>query len=201
MTRDARVAPRPAPPTLRTRRLTLCPFQPEDAPAVARLVSVREIADTTLSIPHPYPEGAAERWIRTHRASWEAGTSLTYAITTAADGELIGAMGLAIKPEHQRAELGYWVAVVHWSRGYCTEAAGALLAHAFGPLALNRVEAHHFTRNPASGRVMQKLGMQLEGVHREAIRKWDRYEDLAAYAILARDWVDDDCADAADGRG
>ena len=93
-------------------------------------------------------------------------------------------------PEHARAELGYWVGVPYWNRGVATEAARALVAFGFGALGLHRVQARHLTRNPASGRVMQKLGMRLEGVHREAVRKWDRFEDLAMYAVLAREWRD-----------
>jgi RimJ/RimL family protein N-acetyltransferase len=115
---------------------------------------------------------------------------VTYALVARSDGGLVGAMGLAIAAQHRRAELGYWVGVPHWNRGYATEAGRALLAYAFGPLGLHRVEAHHFTRNPASGRVMQKLGMRPEGVHRDVVLKWDRFEDLASYAVLeSDDWA------------
>lgn len=57
----------------------------------------------------------------------------------------------------------------------------------FGELGLHRIQARHLTRNPASGRVLQKIGMRLERVHREAVRKWDRFEDLAVYGLLASD--------------
>lgn len=160
-----------------------------DAPVVRELAGAREIAETTLLIPHPYPAGAAERWIGSHMAEWTAGTGVTLAITEKADGTLVGAIGLSVIPAHSRGELGYWVTVPRWNRGYCTEAAEAMLGFAFEALALHRVEARHYTRNPASGRVLQKLGMTLEGIHREAVRKWDRFEDLAIYAILERDWA------------
>lgn len=173
---------------LQTSRLVLRPFTLHDAPAVQALAGAREIADTTLHIPHPYPEGAAERWIGSHGAAWQAGTGAAYAITDTASGTLIGAIGLSFVPEHACAELGYWVAVPYWNRGYCTEAGRALLALAFDVLRLERVQARHFTRNPASGRVMRKLGMLFEGVHRRAMLKWDSFEDLAMYAILADEW-------------
>ena len=178
-------------PALLTERLELRPFRFEDAPRVEEIASAREIADTTLNVPHPYPPGAAAAWIAGHALAWEAGTGAAFAITERAGGALVGAIGLAIAPEHARAELGYWVAVSHWGLGYCTEAARAVLAFAFGPLALHRVQARHFLRNPASGRVMRKLGMRHEGVHREAMRKWGRFEDLAQYAILADEWGTD----------
>ena len=110
-----------------------------------------------------------------------------YAITLQATGELAGAMNLAIVPVHARAEIGYWIGVPYWNDGYCTEAARALVAFGFDTLDLHRIESRHFVRNPASGRVLVKLGMRFEGVHRDAIRKWDRFEDMAHYALLATD--------------
>ena len=175
-------------PTLVTAHLVLRPFRADDAPAVTLLAGAREVADTTLHIPHPYPAGAAEAWIATHPPAWAAGTLATYAIVDGAEGALRGAIGLAIEPAHARAELGYWVGVPYWGRGIATEAARALVGFGFTRLALHRVQARHLTRNPASGRVMQKLGMRLEGVHREAFRKHDRFEDTAMYAVLDREW-------------
>jgi [ribosomal protein S5]-alanine N-acetyltransferase len=154
---------------------------------VQRLAGAREIADTTLTVPHQYPDGAAEAWIATHEPAWEYRTGVTYAITEA-DGDLVGAIGLALTPPHAVAELGYWIAVPAWGRGFATEAAVALCDFAFGVLGVHRIQARHLMRNPASGRVMQKLGMQCEGVLRGAVRKWDRFEDLALYAVLAHEW-------------
>jgi RimJ/RimL family protein N-acetyltransferase len=177
------------PPVLRTARLLLRPFGFDDALAVQVLAGAREVADTTLHIPHPYPAGAAEQWIATHPATWEAGTGVTYAITDAVTGALMGAVGLTIMPPHARGELGYWVGLPYWNRGYCTEASRALVELGFSQLGLHRIQARHLTRNPASGRVMQKLGMQAEGVSRHAILKNGRFEDLAMYAILADEWT------------
>ena len=175
-------------PTIETDRLVLRPFQLADAPDVQRLAGVREVADTTLHIPHPYPDAAAAGWIKTHALAWERGAGVTFAITLRSTTALIGAIGLDISKHSSSGELGYWVAVPDWNRGYCTEAAQALLALGFGELRLHRIQARHLTRNPSSGRVMQKIGMRLEGVHREAVRKWDRFEDLAVYGILASEW-------------
>ncbi|MEP6729530.1 MAG: GNAT family N-acetyltransferase [bacterium] len=176
-------------PTLNTSRLTLRPFQLVDAQRVQQLAGAREVADTTLNVPHPYPDGAAEKWIASHQPAWEAGTGVTYAITDRQSGALYGAVGLVIAREHERAELGYWIAVPFWNMGYCTEASREIIALAFGPLHVHRLQAQHLQRNPASGRVMQKLGMQHEGLHRETIRKWNRFEDIVMYAMLAREWV------------
>ena len=174
-------------PLLETTRLVLRPFELADAPAVQQLAGAREIADTTLRIPHPYPDGAAAEWITTHGPAWERGAGVSYAITLRGSTTLIGAIGLEIARRSSWGELGYWVAVSSWNRGYCSEAARMILDFAFNELHLHRIQARHLTRNPASGRVLQKIGMRLEGVHREAVCKWDRFEDLAVYGILETD--------------
>ena len=176
------------PPILRTARLVLRPYVLSDASQLQALAGAREIADTTLNIPHPYPEGAAEAWISSYDERWRAGTFVSFAICDIVRDAVLGGMGLTIKPDHASGELGYWVGVPFWGRGYCTEAARALLAYGFEGLRLQRIEASHLTRNPASGRVLHKLGMQREGVRRDAIRKWNVFEDVAISAILAPEW-------------
>jgi len=177
-----------AQPTLDTERLTLRPFIPYDAFDVERLAGAREVADTTLNIPHPYPHGGAAEWIRLHGPAWEGGTSATFAIVGKKTGALVGAISLIIKREHRRAELGYWIALDCWNRGYATEASRRLIDFGFEILGLHRIEARHFLRNPASGRVMEKLGMQKEGQERDWAIKWDRFETLAVYSILEPEW-------------
>jgi ribosomal-protein-alanine N-acetyltransferase len=179
----------PDQPTLTTNRLTLRPFVLDDAWDVERLAGMREIADTTLNIPHPYPVGAATRWIESHAPAWVARTGATFAIIETSIGKLAGAVSLMlIHNEHRRAELGYWIAVDRWNKGLATEASQRVLDFGFHDLGLHRIESRHFLRNPASGRVMQKLGMQQEGVERDWAMKWDRFESLVRYAILEAEW-------------
>jgi RimJ/RimL family protein N-acetyltransferase len=179
----------PAPqPSLFTDRLVLRPFTLDDASEVQRLAGDRAIADTTLAIPHPYPDGAAEQWIATHAPLFAASQLANFAITSRTAPALLGAVGLTIEPEHARAELGYWIAVAHWGCGYATEASRAVLDYGFRTLHLHRIHARHLVRNPASGRVMQKLGMRFDCVQRESVRKWEVLEDLAHYEILRSDW-------------
>ena len=175
-------------PTLVTERLTLRPFIPDDAFDIERLAGMREIADTTLTIPHPYPHGAAAEWILTHAPAWEAGSAATFAVVENESGRLVGVTSLRINSEHRRAELGYWIALDRWNQGYATESNQRLIDFGFEDLGLHRIEARHFIRNPASGRVMVKLGMQREGVERDWAVKSDRYESLAVYSILEDEW-------------
>jgi ribosomal-protein-alanine N-acetyltransferase len=178
----------PDQPTLITERLTLRPFIPDDAFDIERFAGMREIADTTLSIPHPYPHGAAAEWVLTHAPEWEKGSTATFAIVETKTGRLVGVTSLMINREHKRAELGYWIALDRWNQGYATESNQRLIDFGFEDLGLHRIEARHFLRNPASGRVMQKLGMQKEGVERDWAVKGDRYESLVVYSILEPEW-------------
>jgi len=175
--------------TLDTARLNLRPLALNDAPTVASLAGRREIADTTLSIPHPYSEQQAIDWISRHSASRSGGREMVFALVTKQDIELVGTAGLRdIDQEHGQAEMGFWVAVDWWGRGYATEAAQALLRFGFEALKLNRIYAHHMLRNPASGRVLEKIGMKREGVLRERVRKWGVFEDVAILSILRKEW-------------
>ena len=175
-------------PTLATARLRLRPFTPADAAEVWRLAGERAIADTTANIPHPYALADASAWLAIHAPQWEAGRLANWAITLAQGGELVGAAGLVLEPAFERAELGYWIAVPHWGRGFATEASRAAVEFGFRALGLHRIQARHLVRNPASGRVMIKLGMRAEGVLRHSLRKWGVWEDLALYSVLAHEW-------------
>jgi RimJ/RimL family protein N-acetyltransferase len=174
-------------PTLTTDRLVLRPFVLTDAPDVQRLCNVRDIALNTLLIPHPYPDGMAEQWIESQSENFAKGEVVTFAITLADGGELVGAIGMRIQLESGRAEMGYWIGVPYWGRGFATEAARAIIEYGFGRLALNRIHAEHFTRNAASGRVLQKIGMRHEGTMRQGHKKWGEYVDSELYAILRSD--------------
>lgn len=175
-------------PTITTERLVLRPFALSDAADVQRLAGDRAVADTTLNVPHPYPDGAAERWISDHAERFERREILTLAVTLRDGGTLAGCISLRLHDEHDRAEMGYWMGVPYWNQGYCSEAARAVIAYGFKQMGLNRIYAHHLVRNPASGRVMQKAGMVYEGALRQHIRKNGRYEDIASYGILRREY-------------
>ncbi|ETW95266.1 MAG: hypothetical protein ETSY1_31330 [Candidatus Entotheonella factor] len=177
-------------PTLQTSRLVLRPPVEAYLPDIQRLVSTWEIADTTLNIPHPYEDGMAEAWFKEQAERYENGEGVHFCMFLQADETLMGGISFRLDARHQRGELGYWISVPFWGQGYCTETARAMVAYGFNTLDLNRIEAQHFTRNPASGRVMQKIGMRYEGCLRQHVRRWDKFEDLAAYGILKQDFME-----------
>jgi [ribosomal protein S5]-alanine N-acetyltransferase len=179
--------PVPQAPTLTTDRLVLRPFARTDAPLVQRLAGEREVALNTEHIPHPYPDGAAVAWIETHQEKFDAAGEIVFAIDLRGDG-LIGAIGIIPNRAHDRAEIGYWIGKPFWNKGYASEAAAAVIRFGFEELKLNKIVAVHFSRNPASGRVMQKNGMRHEGTLRQNHKKWGQYVDVEAYGILREEW-------------
>jgi RimJ/RimL family protein N-acetyltransferase len=167
---------------LETERLRLRPLELTDAQALYEIVSAREIAAGTLTIPHPYrPEWAAE-----YIASIE--NENEFAITLRSEGTLVGSIALTVEAEHDRGQLGYVVGVPYWGNGYATEAGRAVVGHAFEELGLNRVYAFCFSRNVASRRVLEKIGMTHEGTRRGHSFKWDEHLDEEAFGILASEW-------------
>ena len=173
-------------PTLRTARLVLRPFESSDAPDVQRLAGAYEVALNTATVPHPYPDGAAGQWIAMQPSLFEKDELHNFAIV--ADGELAGSIGLMMKPD-RIAEIGYWIGVPYWGRGYASEAGAELVRYGFEECDLLRIYAGHYGRNPASGRVLQKLGMTYEGTRRRHVCKWGEYLDVVNYGLLREDWL------------
>jgi RimJ/RimL family protein N-acetyltransferase len=172
------------PPILETGRLRIRPYTEADIPELLPLVGVREVAATTLRISHPYTEQDARKFLELANEP----DKLWLAITIKADGRQIGGIGLRIDQDHQHAELGYWLGVGYWGKGYATEAARELLRYGFEELEMHRIFASHFGQNHASGRILKKIGMKHEGCQREHLRKWGEFVDSELYGLLRREW-------------
>ena len=164
---------------LQTERLLLRSFTQEDAARVAEICNDENIWRGTLNLPHPYPQKCAEEWIARHEEQLENETQFVFAVTEKDGGVLCGCVSVSHDGENHNGELGYWIAHKKWGRGYAAEAARAALDFCFREKRYHRVYARHYASNPASGRVMQKLGMRREGVQKEHILKDGRYEDAA----------------------
>jgi [ribosomal protein S5]-alanine N-acetyltransferase len=178
-------------PTLETARLRLRPYTKADIPALLPLIGAREIAAMTVRIPHPYTENDANEFM----AKTQTDGEVRLGIRLRGDESLIGGVGLRLDPQHQHAELGYWLGVPYWGHGYATEASREMMRYGFEELKLHRIYASHFGHNPVSGRVLRKLGMRYEGCQRGHLRKWDEFIDLELYGLLREDWQKSQGAD------
>jgi len=138
----------------RTERLLLRPGWAEDAPALARAIGDEAIVRNLATAPWPYSEAEAKAFLAAGRDPVLPAFLLCR--RSAAAPELIGAAGLGRAPSGG-VELGYWIARAHWGQGYATEAARQLVEIA-RTLRLERLEGAYFLDNPASGRVLEKLG-------------------------------------------
>ena len=169
---------------LETDRLRLRRPQESDVSAIYQLVNDYDIARSTLNIPYPYVLADATAFLQHVNKAWAEKSRYPFAITLKESDEFMGIIGLGIHHGNNWGEAGYWIGKSYWGRGYMTEALKRIIQFGFEDLELNRIQASHFTDNPASGRVMEKAGMQFEGVLRQYIRKWDVYKDLCYMAIL-----------------
>lgn len=164
------------------------PWRESDLDALVRLNDDPEIERNTSSVTLPYTrEKGLEALAKFSRMASD-GSGLTRAWCLSGSDEPVGGVGLILHAKDNNAELGYSTRRDHRKGGYTTEACAAMLEWAFGDLGLHRVFARHFTWNPASERVMDRLGMIQEGVQREHGRKGDTYVDMCCHAILAREW-------------
>jgi len=144
----------------RTERLLLRPGWAEDAPALAQAIADEQIVRNLAVVPWPYGLKEAEAFLGAPKDPCLP-SFLAFA-RTAGEPELVGACGLNRRPSGA-VELGYWIARPHWNKGYATEATTQLIAIA-KTLGLRRLAAFHFLDNPASGRVLEKLGFAPTGL-------------------------------------
>jgi ribosomal-protein-alanine N-acetyltransferase len=152
---DASAAPSLAP--IATARLVLRPLDDSDLPRLVALAGDRDVARMVAVIPHPYSEADGRALIARVR---DGGEDRVWAI--AHDGGLIGCAGF----DHQddgSADLGYWIGKPYWGHGYATEAAQAVVAQARTQGWYRAIRAIVFDDNPASLRVMEKLGFARAG--------------------------------------
>jgi len=159
---------------LRSPRLTYRPITAADAARIATLAGEWDIARMTSRIPHPYSLVDADLWIAS------IGTD-EFVRGVELDGQLIGAVGY-IEGKDRQAEIGYWIGKPFWRRGFATEAAQTLVAHCFGPADFSRLTCGHFVDNPASARVIAKLGFRRIGNGRQWCEARKTEVDTVRYA-------------------
>lgn len=138
---------------LRTARLILRPPVDDDIAAIVAIAGDFEIASRVARVPYPYTENDARFFLDAI-----VPPDCVWAVTTGDPLAMIGMIGLHLDRGAGRAELGYYFARDRWGRGYATEAAGAVAAYGIGLLGPGTLTAGYFIDNPASGRVLAKIG-------------------------------------------
>lgn len=139
----------------RTPRLTLRPGWIEDAPALTAAIAHEGVAMKLARLPWPYALFDAETFLNAPVGRGEA-SCLIFAHDAGPTPRLIG--GCGVHRAEGGYEIGYWLTPDAWGRGYATEAGRAMLGIARYGLGHRALGAHHHLDNPASGRVLRKLG-------------------------------------------
>lgn len=175
--------------TLRTPRLTLRRFTPDDAQAMfENWASDARVTRYLTWQPHISPEATAQL-LKDWCATYENPSTYNWVLEYA--GVPIGSIGAAhLSERDESAELGYCMGYAYWGKGLMTEAVRAVIDYLFAEVGLNRVTILHAAGNPASGKVARKCGLTYEGTHREAFQSASgEFHDLLQYAILRREWA------------
>ena len=175
--------------TIITERLILRPFVVADAEGMYHnWASDPEVTKFLSWQPH-VSAGATAQLLSDWTSHYTELTYYNWAMELKEEREVVGSLGVVRQDERtQSMEIGYCIGKKWWNRGLTTEALTAVVAFLFEEVAVNRIELHHDTNNPASGRVMAKSGLTLEGTHRRAGINNQGICDLAVYAILAEDY-------------
>jgi ribosomal-protein-alanine N-acetyltransferase len=175
--------------TLATARLLLGPHCEDDAERLHRWENDAEILEMMSDAYEPTSIDDARKWI----ARWTSPEQVAgrFAVRLADTGEFVGYAHLGeVERDQGRCKLGYLIGEkAHWGRGYATEAVRAVVAQAFGPLGLHRVQAGAYATNPASIRVLEKVGFRREGVLRESVRRGEGFIDEIVFGLLRPEWI------------
>lgn len=175
-------------PTLETERLILRKLTQKDAEDIHAYASNEEVTTyvtwenhKTLDDTRAFINYALTQYENKHVAPW--------GIEYKENGKLIGTIDfVSWQVEHRVAEIGYVLAPEYWGKGIMTEAANEVIAFGFNKMDVVRIQARCFVENHGSARVMEKIGMSLEGIMRKGMFIKGKHQDLSIYSILQEEF-------------
>jgi RimJ/RimL family protein N-acetyltransferase len=172
-------------PVVETPRLVLRPLNVRDVEDIVSTIGDYEVSKMLARVPHPYTRDHAAAFVAFAQRNAVARRGIAFGVTLA--GRVIGVVGLdAIRA---RNRIGYWFARRHWGRGYATEAVGAVAAYAFEVLGVRVLRAGVFVDNPASLRVLAKIGFRRIGMRTSlSLARNQRVDHVATVLTRARFW-------------
>lgn len=169
---------------LEMQRLRLGRIRQSDIPLIVSYANNKNISDNVLTLPYPYTEENALQWIKMSEDGFEKEKDYIFGIYLNETDEFIGGIGLHTDKAHFKAELGYWIAEPFWNKGFASEAGIEILKFGFESLNLNKIYASHFLFNPASEKVLQKIGMTKEATLKDHYFKNGKFETVGLYCVL-----------------
>lgn len=175
-------------PKLETNRLILDSLRESDAAVIAKYANNKKISVFTRTLPYPYYEKDALAWIAIANKGFEEKDHFVFAMRDKNTNCFIGGIGLTLSVEHNRAELGYWLAEPFWNKGYTTESVSAILKFGFEVLNLNKIMAVFIDTNTASGEVLEKNKMIKEAEMKDHDLKDGEYKTLIQYRLTKKEY-------------
>ena len=175
-------------PVIETERLILRKLTMRDASDMFRYCQDKEVARHVLWEAHTSIL-ETRAYIRYNLYQYRSGEPASWGIVLRETNRVVGTIGyMSYNADNSTVEIGYSLAREQWGKGLMTEALRAVIDETFRTLKVHRIEAMHFTDNPASGRVMAKCGMTHEGHMRERICCKGMFRDVEMWGILRKDW-------------
>jgi RimJ/RimL family protein N-acetyltransferase len=176
---------------LRDGALVLRPWRLDDVPRVTEICADPEISRWTR-VPFPYAEEHARIWIEQTIRDWDDRRQAAFAVTDAATGEVVGAIGLRLYEDYAlQASIGYWVAKEARGRGVATGALRLVSRWALRELGLPRVQLVTDPENVPSQVVAERAGFRREGLLRSYIELQERRRDCLMFSLLADELEDE----------
>ncbi|WP_293132228.1 GNAT family protein [Microcoleus sp. bin38.metabat.b11b12b14.051] len=178
-------------PTIETERLLLRKITLNDASDMFEYASNPEVSEYTMWSTHVSIEDT-KYFLKSLTRMYKRRELVDWGIVHKAEKKFIGTCGFVEwSMTHSRAEIGYALSARHWGEGYMSEAVNAIIEFGFREMLLNRIMGRCEVNNIASARVMEKVGMQLEGILRQQVFVKGQYWDLKIYSILREEFFDD----------
>lgn len=175
-------------PTLHTERLTLRRLSAADVDDMFDYAKRQDVTEYLRWYPHQSKKYTSD-YLRYISARYKLGDFYDWAVVENESGRMIGTCGFtSFDLPHDSAEIGYVLNPEFHGKGYATEAATRVLEFGFSELSLHRIEARFMKENTASLRVMEKLGMTLEGYRRDGMLIKEKYRTIGVCSILCHEW-------------
>jgi [ribosomal protein S5]-alanine N-acetyltransferase len=171
-----------------TERLVLRNISDKDIKDLIENINNLNVSKWLLVVPYPYTEKNAKWWIDHCK---EKDKEYNFCIELKSEKKLIGGIGLSHVDKFQgTAEVGYWLGENYWKKGYGSEALKVLIDFSFNKLKLRKLEAGVFSKNPGSGKLLEKFGFVKEGIRKEARRSkaTEDIHDEIMYGLLKKDY-------------
>jgi len=173
--------------TLYTNRLKLRALMPKDIESIVK--NYNDDVVNFMSNSTPYTKDKAVKIVEDALKNYKNFENIAFAITLKEKNILIGIITLDINKIDDHITIDYWIGKEWWGNGYMSETLTEIVRYCFRDLKTHRVTAHHFHTNMASGKVMQKAGLKLEGRRKEHFKKNDSFLDILDYGVVKDEWL------------